>query len=103
MQNLKVTFIQTSLYWESPEKNLAHFDQKISLIKEDSDLIVLPEMFTTGFTMCPEKNAEEHEGKGLQWMKRKAVEMNRVITGSIAVKDNGKYFNRLYWVLPDGS
>ena len=103
MSNLRITLIQTSLVWENCEANLEHFGKKISSIKESSDLIVLPEMFSTGFTMNPEKNAEEHEGPALQWMKKKSAEMNRVITGSVAVKDNGKYFNRLYWVLPDGS
>lgn len=103
MENLSVTLIQTNLHWEDRKSNLDHFEVKLSEITEKSDLIVLPEMFTTGFTMNPEKLAEEHEGEGLQWMKKKAAELKRVICGSIAVKDNGKYYNRFYWVRPDGS
>ena len=103
MKNIKITFIQTELVWENYELNIEHFSKKISEIKEISDLIVLPEMFTTGFTMNPEKNAEMHEGAALAWMKKKSAEKNCVITGSVAVKDDGKYFNRLYWVLPNGT
>ena len=103
MNDLKVTLVQTSLHWENVNKNLLHFDTLLNSLKDESDLVVLPEMFTTGFTMNPEKNAEEQEGKGLKWMKEKAVQLKRVVCGSIAVKENGKFYNRLYWVLPDGS
>ena len=99
MENLKITLVQCPLAWENPEANLKNFD--VSLKKEKTgptDVIVLPEMFTTGFTMKPEKNAEKHEGKGLQWMKQKAKELNAHITGSICVEDNNEYFNRLYFV-----
>lgn len=98
---MKVTLIQTTLHWENSEKNRAHFDRLIAPV-EDTDLIVLPEMFTTGFTMDPEKNAEPAEGATLQWLKRKADEKNAVITGSVAIRENGKYYNRLFWVEPEG-
>ncbi|MBC7865006.1 MAG: amidohydrolase [Bacteroidia bacterium] len=103
MKNLKITSIQTFLYWEDAAANISHFESRISSVKEESDLIVLPEMFTTGFTMNPEKFAEEQEGPGLQMMKSMAAKMNRVICGSIAVKDKDKFYNRLYWVRADGS
>ncbi len=103
MDNLKVTLIQTSLTWEDRAANLWHFDKKLEGIKDNSDLIILPEMFTTGFTMNPEKLAEEHEGEGLKWMKKKASEMKRVVCGSIAVKDAEKFYNRFYWVMPNGT
>jgi omega-amidase len=103
MQNLKITLVQTSLQWENSRANLEHFDNKLAQLSEDSDLVLLPEMFTTGFTMNPEQLAEEHEGAGLKWMKEKAKLLGRIICGSIAVKENGKFYNRLYWVLPDGS
>jgi omega-amidase len=97
MENLSLTLIQTSLVWENPDANISYFDKLISSCKQ-TDLIILPEMFTTGFTMKPEQNADKHEGKGLQWMKQKAAEKNCCITGSICVEENNKYHNRLYWV-----
>lgn len=103
MEDLKITIIQTHLYWEDLDKNLSHFDEKINSIAGLTDIIVLPEMFTTGFTMKSETFAEEHEGKGLQWMKKKSIERNCVIVGSISVEQEQYYYNRLYWVRPDGT
>lgn len=103
MTNLIVTIIQTNLHWEDSVKNTTHFDAKINAIVEPTDIIVLPEMFTTGFTMNPKLLAEEHGGLGLQWMIKKAKEKNCVIIGSISVKENNKFYNRLYWAKPDGS
>ncbi|MES2134423.1 MAG: amidohydrolase [Bacteroidota bacterium] len=101
MQELIVTTVQTQLYWEDPDKNLAHLSEKLRTVGI-TDMIVLPEMFTTGFTMKPELLAEEHGGKGLQWMQKNAAEKKCVIVGSISVKEHGNYYNRLYWVKPDG-
>ena len=103
MTDLNITTIQTHLYWENVDANLSHFSNKINAIQNHTDIIVLPEMFTTGFTMKPEVFAEEHGGKGLQWMIQKAQEKNCVIAGSISVKENGLFYNRLYWVNSDGS
>jgi len=103
MENINVTIIQTHLFWENVQGNLKHFDFKIDNITKPTDIIVLPEMFTTGFTMNPKQFAEEHSGKGLQWMIEKAKQKKCVIVGSISVKDNWKFYNRLYWVKPDGS
>lgn len=103
MDNLIVTIVQTNLHWEDSVKNIAHFDTKVNAITESTDIIVLPEMFTTGFTMNPELLAEEHEGVGLQWMIQKSKEKNCVITGSISVKEGNTFYNRLYWVKPDGN
>lgn len=103
MQDLTITLIQTVLYWENAEKNMAHFDLKINEITMPTDIIILPEMFTTAFTMNPEKFSEEHGGKGMQWMLQKAIEKKCVITGSISVKDNGHFYNRLYWAKPNGT
>lgn len=100
---MKVTLIQTSLQWENREKNIAHFDTLFNSMKETGDLIVLPEMFTTGFTMNPERLAEPAEGKTLEWLQTKSSEKGIVITGSVAVSKNGNYFNRLYWVEPSGN
>ncbi|MCU0359893.1 MAG: amidohydrolase [Bacteroidia bacterium] len=99
---MKVSYIQTLLHWENREKNLEHFGALIQSIKEETQLIVLPEMFTTGFSMNPKKNAESANGITLKWMLQKAKEKNAVICGSVAVKDRENYFNRLFWVQPNG-
>ncbi|MGZ3900264.1 MAG: amidohydrolase [Bacteroidia bacterium] len=100
---MKVTLIQTHLHWEDREKNIEHFDSLISSIKDETDLIVLPEMFTTGFTMNPETWAEPSDGPTLKWLKGKAEEKKAVITGSVSVKEKDNYFNRLFWVEPTGT
>ena len=101
MANLVVSIIQSHLYWESIDQNLQAFETKINDILEATDVVVLPEMFTTGFTMNPINYAENHDGKGLQWMKKMAQQKNCAIVGSISVKENNQFFNRLYWVFPD--
>lgn len=103
MKDLIITTIQTHLFWEDVQQNIAHFDKKINDITVSTDIIILPEMFTTGFTMNPSKLAEEHNGKGLQWMLNKSKDKNCVIVGSISVKENNNYYNRLYWTKPDGT
>lgn len=99
---MKVTYIQTQLHWENREKNLLHFDTLIDSVTENTDLILLPEMFTTGFSMNPKKVAEPANGSTLKWLQQKAKEKNAVLCGSIAVKDRENYFNRLFWVEPGG-
>jgi omega-amidase len=103
MTKLAVTIVQSDIFWEEVDRNLLHFSNKIFAINETTDLIVLPEMFTTGFTMNPEKNAEPINGKGFKWMVEMAIKKNCVVCGSIAVKDENKFYNRLYWVRPDGT
>jgi predicted amidohydrolase len=98
---MKATIIQTELFWENREKNISHFNTLINSIKEETNLIVLPEMFTTGFTMSPETHAES-SGETLTWLKQKAQQKNSVITGSVSINENGKYYNRLFWVEPNG-
>jgi len=102
MSNLNITFIQTELFWESKSQNLAHFAQLINDIKEATDIIVLPEMFSTGFSMQPEKFAEHMNGETVKWMLQQAKHKNAAVTGSIIINDDGKYFNRLIWSQPDG-
>lgn len=100
--NLKITLIQSDLHWENKEANLQLFAEKIKSLKESTDLIVLPEMFTTGFSMQPEKYAEEMGGDTMTWLKEIASKANCVVTGSFMCKDNGKYYNRLVWMRADG-
>jgi omega-amidase len=101
-QDLKVTLVQSDLHWEDPQKNLDMFDAKIAAISQ-TDLIILPEMFNTAFTMNAENLAETMEGKTLSWMRKKAEEKQCVITGSIIIKEENKYFNRLVWMRPEGT
>ena len=101
--DLRITIVQSQLHWEDKEKNLEMFDKQLSGLKGKTDLIVLPEMFTTGFTMNTKALAEKTPDKSLVWMQKKAAETDAAITGSIIAEENGKYFNRLLWVNPDGS
>lgn len=103
MEDLTVTIIQSDLAWENPQKNRDTFSEKIESIKEKTDLIVLPEMFTTGFTLNAEPLAETENDTTLKWMIEKAQSKNTNVIGSFIVNENGKYFNRLYWVQPDAS
>lgn len=103
MNDLKITLIQSGLHWENIEANLSMFSEKISHVTDSTDLIILPEMFTTGFSMQPEKFAEPLNGKTMTWLKEQAANKNCVITGSFICAENGKYYNRLVWMRPDGS
>ncbi|WP_294824672.1 amidohydrolase [uncultured Flavobacterium sp.] len=98
---MRVSLIQTSLIWEDPQANRANFEKLINGI-EATDLIILPEMFATGFTMSPISAAEIMKGDSVAWMKQMAALKSCAITGSLAINENGKYYNRLLFVLPDG-
>lgn len=102
MSSLTVTTIQTNLSWEDKVANLKMFEKKINSITEKTEVIVLPEMFSTGFSMQPQKFAETMDGETMQWMKKIAVQKKIILTGSIIIKENGEYFNRLIWMLPNG-
>lgn len=103
MQDLTIALIQSELHWHQIEANLAMFEEKIWQIDQKVDLIVLPEMFNTGFTMEAEKLAEPMGGKTFKWLRQQAAQTGAVITGSCIVKQEGKFFNRLIWMNPDGS
>jgi omega-amidase len=103
MQDLRVAIIQTNLLWEDIPGNLAMFDDKILGIKDDVDLIVLPEMFNTAFSMNATACAEDIDGITTRWLREKAKEKNCAICGSILTKENNMFFNRLIWMMPDGS
>ena len=103
MNILKVTTFQAYLFWENIDKNLQNLGLRLSSIREKTDLIVLPEMFSTGFSMNPEKLAEEMDGKTMQWMEVQAKKFDCVVTGSLIVKEKSKYYNRLIWMRPDGT
>ena len=99
---ISIAGIQADLVWEKIDQNLIKFDQLIDQITDGVDIILLPEMFTTGFSMEPASLAEKMNGKTVTWMLKKAKEKRAVICGSIIIEQEGKYFNRLLWVKPDG-
>lgn len=100
---LKIKMMQFPLEWERHDRNLKFFEGKMEAIQEETDLIVLPEMFTTGFTMNAAEMAEPSEGKTLKWMQKQSKKYNSAIVGSIIVEEDRKFYNRLYFVLPDGN
>jgi omega-amidase len=99
---MKVASIQSSLFWENPTANRNLFEQKINAITEKVDLIVLPEMFTTGFTMNPNNLAETMQGETILWLQSLAKSKNSAITGSLVIKENDNFYNRLVFVFPSG-
>ena len=99
---LKIALLQSNLVWENPEQNRLNFSAKINSISNAVDIIVLPEMFTTGFTMTPENVAETMNGKSILWMQKMANKHQLAITGSIVIKENNTYYNRLVFVHPSG-
>jgi predicted amidohydrolase len=102
MSSLTFTLIQTSLYWEDKAANLEMLEEKIIDIEEKTEVVILPEMFSTGFSMQPEKLAEKMNGYTVNWMKRISAEKKIILTGSIMIEENGNYYNRLIWMLPNG-
>ena len=103
MQDLKINIVQSDLVWEDIGQNLKNFDQKIAQISESTDIIVLPEMFSTGFTMNVNKCAETEDGSAVKWMRDTSKEKKCVIAGSLLIKDNDKFYNRFFWMKPDGN
>lgn len=103
MSTLSFTLVQTHLHWEDRTKNLLMLEEKIMGIRDKTEIVVLPEMFSTGFSMQPESLAESMTGPSVAWMKKIAVQKKIILTGSLMIEDNGHYYNRLLWVLPDGN
>ena len=102
MPTLTITTIQSNLAWEDKATNLRMFEQKITSIEEKTEIVVLPEMFSTGFSMKPALLAETMDGETIEWMKRVSRENAIVLTGSVIIKDEEKFYNRLVWMLPNG-
>lgn len=102
MSNLKVSFIQSDILWQNIDANLAMFEEKIWQL-EKSDVIILPEMFTTGFSMDANNLAEPHNSKTFRWMKQMAAQTDALVIGSYIIQSSGNYYNRLFCVFPDGS
>jgi predicted amidohydrolase len=102
MHDLRVTLIQTALFWEEAKKNIDHFEELTSRITEPTDLILLPEMFNTGFSINPAKCAEPMEGPAMQFLQRKSAEKNAVIMATFMVSEVDGFYNRLVCMHPDG-
>ena len=102
MLPLTITTIQTNLVWENKIANLQALEEKINGLEEKTEIIVLPEMFSTGFSMQPQLLAETMDGETVQWMKEVAAKNKVILTGSIIVEEEGNFYNRLIWMLPNG-
>lgn len=103
MQNLNVCLFQTDILWENRDENLSAYALKLNHLKAKPDLIVLPEMFATGFSMNSAICAEEEDGPILNWMRTMAKKHQCDLTGSAMIEDGNLLYNRLFWVKPDGS
>jgi len=102
MENLRVSLVQTDLVWEDPAANCAQLEEKLAGLAGQTDVIVLPEMFATGFSMT-ESGAEIGRGLALQWMQLQANRLGALVVGSLKVKHGTSFYNRLYAVEPSGS
>lgn len=103
IDNLKVTVFQAYLFWENIDKNLQNLSLRLSMgVKEKTDLIVLPEMFNTGFSMNAAGLAEQMDGKTMTWMAEAAKKYDCVLTGSLIIAEGNQFYNRMIWMLPSG-
>lgn len=103
MSSLSITTIQADLHWENVPANLDMFAGKIDALQQKTEIVILPEMFSTGFSMNPKALAEKMDGTAIQWMKTIAAYKKIILGGSLIIEDDGKYVNRFVWMLPDGN
>jgi len=102
MSDLKISLIQSDIFWEQPQKNRIQFKDKIQILTDKTDLIIFPEMFSTGFTMNVQKFAETMQGATVAWLVEMASVASADVIGSVIIKEDRNYFNRLIWAKPDG-
>lgn len=100
---MKIAILQSDLIWENPKANRVYFEEKINTISEKINLIVLPEMFSTGFTMNPAAVAETMQGETVLWMQSLAKAKNTAITGSVVIEESNHFYNRMLFVFPSGA
>lgn len=103
MEPIKITIFQAYIFWENIDSNLKNLTTRLSALREKTDLIILPEMFNTGFTNNVEKCAEKPNGKTMRWMFNMAQQFDCVIAGSLIIEEEGRYYNRFIWMSADGS
>jgi len=101
-EDLRVTLIQTATHWHDPVRNRDMFDNWFRHVPQKSQLVVLPEMFSTGFTMASSQVAEPMDGPTVEWMCARAAELNKVVCGSVVIEEDGAFYNRFLWVTPAG-
>ncbi len=102
MSHLKITMVQAKLAWEDPVANRDYFNRALASLDGSTDLVILPEMFSTGFTMAGNDVAETMDGASVAWLKKKAAALKAHLTGSLVIREDGKVYNRLVWTTPDG-
>ena len=102
MLPLTITTIQTNLAWENKAANLQMLEKKIDGLEEKTEVIILPEMFSTGFSMQPALLAEDMDGETVRLMEEVAAKNKIILTGSLIIKEDDRYYNRLIWMLPNG-
>ena len=102
MSTLTITTIQSNLHWENKKANLQMFEEKIGQLQQRTEVVILPEMFSTGFSMQAKTLAEKMDGETIGWMKKLSAEKKIILTGSLIIEDEGNYYNRLVWMLPNG-
>lgn len=102
MSALTISLVQSDLVWENKTANLRHFASLLQQIPQESKVVVLPEMFQTGFSMQVQKLSETMDGETLTWLKEMAFTHKKIITGSLIMEENGNYYNRLIWMQPNG-
>jgi omega-amidase len=102
MSVLRVSLVQQPLVWQDPQRNRTHFETLLPALAGQTDLVVLPETFTTGFSMDVERLAESAGGLSSQWLARLANRLDAAVTGSVITEDGGRYYNRLLWAEPGG-
>lgn len=102
MQNLTISLVQADLHWHQPDANRTQFEALLTPLAGHTDLVVLPEMFTTGFTMSPEAVAEAEDGETRHWMQVQAQQLNAALVGSVVTQTADGYRNRLLFCTPDG-
>lgn len=100
---MRLSIVQSSLAWENKAANLRHLDHKLAPLAGQTDLVVLPEMFSTGFSMNAGPLAENMDGATVTWMAEKASQLGAAVAGSFICRENGQHHNRLVWMLPDGT
>jgi len=102
MASLTISLIQTALVWEDKASNLQHLETQLASLQGKTQVVVLPELFSTGFSMQTRQLAETMDGPTVQWMQSMARRLQLILTGSLIIEEEGRYYNRLLWVLPTG-
>ncbi len=102
MEDLILSMVQTDLIWQEPEANRSLFEEKLLTLQVKPDIVLLPEMFCSGFTMDPAAVAETMDGESIYWMRKMAVSRDVAIAGSLVIEEQGSFFNRFIFVCPTG-